>query len=71
MKLCPECNNEILPYLKTGEVKRIFGSVIASYQLHYCLVCKTVYYEEYEKHKFIKLEEKKNAPTDKGNKVSS
>jgi hypothetical protein len=49
---CPKCENEVLPYLKTGELKVIKDELI-SYQLYYCIVCKDVYYDEHERHAFL------------------
>ena len=56
---CPECNHEILPYLKTGELKETSHnnqkSILISYQLYICIYCKVVYYEEHETYEFKKL----------------
>lgn len=64
-KYCPKCNQEILPYLKTGELKQIDSFHLISYQLYFCINCKVVYYEEHEKLEFIYLnkKEEENAST--------
>ncbi len=64
-KYCPECENEILPYLKSDNL-RVVKAVnslnfmernLISYQLHFCIYCKIVFYEEIERFKFVKLKE--------------
>ena len=64
MILCPKCSNEILPYLKTGELKRVeeeidvmFERSLVSYQCYFCYVCKVVYYNEHEEFIFKSLQE--------------
>lgn len=50
MEYCPKCEREILPYLKTNELKQIDWSqkdaemVLLSYQLYICISCRIVYY---------------------------
>lgn len=59
MEHCPKCQKEILPYLKTGELKKIeFGNLI-SYQLYFCISCKIVYWQEHERFKLLSLEEER------------
>lgn len=62
MKLCPDCNKEILPYLKTGELKRIINNKLVTYQCYWCLNCRLVWNEERESFLFKPLtnKEKKN-----------
>ena len=73
---CPKCNNEVLPYLKTGEVKVIEADTIKSYQLYYCIACKDVYYDEHERHAFLDYKMAKikkevlDAVTSKSRKIS-
>ena len=72
MQTCPHCNQEILPYLKTGELKQITNNVIGamdfvknnffltSYQLYFCINCKIVYFIEHENDPFLNLKEERN-----------
>ena len=57
MKTCPRCENEILPYYKTGELKAVFekSNKMIKYQTYYCLRCQIVYYDEHEVRSFINL----------------
>lgn len=76
-KYCPKCEQEVLPYLKTGEIKELrftpddIGKEIVSYQCYYCLNCRCVLYEEHERYPFvdvnykIKTKEKKENGTNK------
>lgn len=66
MRLCPDCNNEILPYLKTGEFKQVVKDKFITYQFHYCLFCRTVFYEEQSALNFKPLvyKEKKDGPNE-------
>ncbi len=64
MKICPDCKNEILPYMKTGELKRINiinklrkeDYFLTTYQCYFCVHCKTVFYHKHEEFKFKELE---------------
>lgn len=67
---CPACKNEILPYLKTGELKEIKNNFLISYQLYYCIHCKTVYYQEHESVKFLPLKKEEQVAENAG-KVSA
>ena len=57
---CPRCNKEILPYLRTGELKEVEGLNLISYQLYFCINCKVVYYSEHEKYEFLNLKHEQN-----------
>ena len=69
-KYCPKCKNEILPYLRSGELKEItfergpgsylINRYLVSYQLYSCISCKTIYYKVFEKRKFEELDEEFN-----------
>ena len=61
MEFCPKCEREILPYMKTNELKRIKDGKLVKYQLYYCVVCNDVYYLEHETHRFIDLKTTKIA----------
>ena len=52
---CPKCEEEILPYLKTGELKKIHDHMLIKYQLYWCVKCRVVYYNEHERQEFINL----------------
>lgn len=52
---CPKCDSYLIPYLKTGELKEVIDTLLTSYQLYFCNVCKIVYYEKHEDYKFIDL----------------
>lgn len=56
-KYCPKCECEILPYLKTNELKRvdIIDKKLVCYQLYWCISCKIVYYVEHEIFDFLNL----------------
>lgn len=60
---CPRCNEEILPRLRTGELKRIIFDVeenksfYVTYQLYFCMYCKIIYYREVEKLEFLDYDE--------------
>lgn len=52
--ICPECEHEMLPYLKTGELKQVINnSKLVLYQLYFCVNCKKVYYEQASEYDFI------------------
>ena len=54
---CKECKNEILPYLRTGELKQINNNErLKTFQLFYCVHCKIVYYKTHEEFNFVPLE---------------
>ncbi len=55
MRLCPKCENEILPYLKTGDLKAVENNSLIKYQCYYCLHCQIVFYEEHEIRAFLNL----------------
>lgn len=52
---CPECENEIRPYLKTGEFKEVKEEKIILYQLYFCIHCKCVYQKIHDEYKFKPL----------------
>ena len=60
MILCPDCNQEILPYLKTGEMKRIVKDDLILYQCYFCVNCKNVYWVAHKSYKFKPLIKEKN-----------
>jgi uncharacterized protein with PIN domain len=53
---CPDCENEILPYMKTGEFKIIEpegGDIyLKSFQCYFCMHCKVVFYTKHEQYEF-------------------
>lgn len=55
MILCPLCEHEILPYLKTGELKEIEEENMVSYQLYWCIDCRIVFYKKHEEFKIKNL----------------
>jgi len=59
MEYCPKCENEMLPYLKTGELKEISKEKLVQYQLYYCLHCKTIYYNSHKEYEFIDFKKAK------------
>jgi len=73
MILCPDCNNEILPYLKDGEFKQVIGDKFVTYNLHFCLHCKTVFHQERDSRNFknLKEEEKKKNGSNENAKRNS
>jgi hypothetical protein len=67
---CPDCKKEILPYLRTGELKKIDKDILVNYQLYFCIVCKKVWYQEHEKYPFKNIDqvnEKKEENDDQEN----
>jgi len=81
MELCPLCNHEILPYLKTGELKSIKGKIrfgtaknefgedfLVSYQLLYCVKCKIVWWQEIDQIKFMDLNKTRESEKEKRKK---
>jgi DNA-directed RNA polymerase subunit RPC12/RpoP len=57
---CPKCGNEILPFMKTGQLKRVVKKkkneeVYISYQLYMCNTCKAVYHETFQVYPFLDL----------------
>lgn len=56
--MCPDCEKEMLPYLKTGELKQIVGDKLVLYQLYFCVNCKKVYHEQASEYEFINLQSK-------------
>lgn len=68
---CPDCENEILPYLKTGEYKEVKAETIyadtgkkvatgvnyflVTYQCYFCIHCKTVFWKEHDRFNFKPL----------------
>jgi uncharacterized protein with PIN domain len=55
---CPDCDHEILKYLKAGELKKVTPDFMISFQLFFCINCKTVFYEEHERFKLKPLKRK-------------
>lgn len=65
MELCPQCHKEILPYLKTGEVKQVYDQYLISYQCWYCINCRIVFYIQTEQYKFVDLEKERKIEQEK------